>query len=139
MDLSSVFNNFTGRWSWFPFCFLETFLFSSRCRNSLSGEKVLCAAKNDEKQIPYGRRRSITHILLLVRLFSTLVNSFTTLNIQIFYRIYHRCDRNGDSNSCTYADVDFELACVMYDIGVIHASIAASESRIEPDVIFFFS
>ncbi|VDD86118.1 unnamed protein product [Enterobius vermicularis] len=45
------------------------------------------------------------------------------------------CDRNGDSNSCTYADVDFELACVMYDIGVIHASIAASESRIEPDSI----
>ncbi|ETN69566.1 BRO1-like domain protein, partial [Necator americanus] len=39
------------------------------------------------------------------------------------------------AHSATYDDVGFELACVMYNIGAVHACIAANESRENEDSI----
>ena len=46
-----------------------------------------------------------------------------------------RYDRAMDiAHSATYDDVGFELACVMYNIGAVHAAIAVSEARENEDV-----
>ena len=37
-------------------------------------------------------------------------------------------------STCVYEDVNFELACVLFNIGAIHAAIAASETRSDPSV-----
>lgn len=38
------------------------------------------------------------------------------------------------AHSATYDDIGFELACVMYNIGAVHASIAVNEARESEDV-----
>lgn len=37
-------------------------------------------------------------------------------------------------NQVIYEDVNFEMCCVMLNIGVAHALVAADESRLEMDV-----
>lgn len=37
-------------------------------------------------------------------------------------------------SAVVYEDVDFELSCVLFDIGTIHAIIGAAESRESEDV-----
>ncbi|VDO83638.1 unnamed protein product [Heligmosomoides polygyrus] len=45
-------------------------------------------------------------------------------------------DRAMDiAHSATYDDIGFELACVMYNIGAVHASIAVNEARESEDSI----
>lgn len=34
---------------------------------------------------------------------------------------------------CTVADIEFELACVLYNIGALHSQLAAADSRNTPD------
>jgi hypothetical protein len=37
-------------------------------------------------------------------------------------------------NQLIYEDVNFEMCCIMFNIGIAHAQIAASETRTEMDV-----
>uniref|UniRef100_A0A0N5A914 BRO1 domain-containing protein n=1 Tax=Syphacia muris TaxID=451379 RepID=A0A0N5A914_9BILA len=43
--------------------------------------------------------------------------------------------KDSDGITCTYEDVNFELACVLYNIGAIHAAIGSGENRIDSDVL----
>lgn len=45
-------------------------------------------------------------------------------------------------NSTVYEDVNFELTCIMFNIGAVHAAIAVNEMRSDLDVscsLFFSS
>ncbi|KAE9419063.1 hypothetical protein Angca_005103, partial [Angiostrongylus cantonensis] len=54
-------------------------------------------------------------------------------SIKVLYCWY---DRAMDiAHSATYDDIGFELACVMYNIGAVHANIAINETRENEDVI----
>ncbi|EJW85105.1 hypothetical protein WUBG_03985 [Wuchereria bancrofti] len=45
-------------------------------------------------------------------------------------------DKNSDtSNAVVFEDINYELACVMYNIGAVHAAIAANEARTDLDSI----
>uniref|UniRef100_A0A0R3RIE6 BRO1 domain-containing protein n=1 Tax=Elaeophora elaphi TaxID=1147741 RepID=A0A0R3RIE6_9BILA len=45
-------------------------------------------------------------------------------------------DKNSDtSNAAVFEDVNYELACVMYNIGAVHGAIAANEPRTDLDSI----
>lgn len=35
--------------------------------------------------------------------------------------------------SCSLADIRFEMACILYNIGALHTQLAASEPRTNPD------
>lgn len=37
-------------------------------------------------------------------------------------------------NASAFEDINYELACVMYNIGAVHSAIAVAETRAEPDV-----
>lgn len=52
------------------------------------------------------------------------------MNLLIF-----RTDRTLDlMNQLIYEDINFEMCCIMFNIGVAHAQIAANEIRTEMDV-----
>ncbi|VDO11610.1 unnamed protein product, partial [Brugia timori] len=45
-------------------------------------------------------------------------------------------DKNSDtSNAVVFEDINYELACIMYNIGAVHAAIAANETRTDLDSI----
>ncbi|VDN07513.1 unnamed protein product [Thelazia callipaeda] len=45
-------------------------------------------------------------------------------------------DKNVDmTNATSFEDINYELACVMYDIGAVHGAIAVNESRADVDSI----
>ncbi|VDN85899.1 unnamed protein product [Brugia pahangi] len=45
-------------------------------------------------------------------------------------------DKNSDaSNAVVFEDINYELACIMYNIGAVHAAIAANETRTNLDSI----
>lgn len=51
----------------------------------------------------------------------------------------YRLDKNSDtSNVAVFEDINYELACVMYNIGAVHGAIAANESRTDVDVSLAF-
>lgn len=52
----------------------------------------------------------------------------------------YRMDKSSEtSNAAVFEDINYELACVMYNIGAIHGAIAANEPRTELDVSPAFS
>jgi hypothetical protein len=60
-------------------------------------------------------------------------------NIDPTDSIIFRIDRTVDlTNAITYDDINFELCCVMFNIGVIHSIIAINETRSDADVGFFY-
>lgn len=49
-----------------------------------------------------------------------------------------RTERSSDSSlPIVIPDINFEICCVMYNIGCLHAIIAASQERKDEDVRFF--
>lgn len=49
-------------------------------------------------------------------------------------------DKSGDmATGAAYDDVNFELCCIMYNIGAAHACIAANETRSDEDVSIHLS
>ncbi|KAM3717695.1 Tyrosine-protein phosphatase non-receptor type [Dirofilaria immitis] len=50
--------------------------------------------------------------------------------------VFSWMEKNNDtSNAVIFEDINYELACVMYNIGAIHGAIAANELRIDLDSI----
>lgn len=39
-------------------------------------------------------------------------------------------------NGAVYHDINFELCCVMFNIGSLHASVATSETRSDSNVLY---
>lgn len=44
-------------------------------------------------------------------------------------------DKGSDtSNAAVFADINYELTCVLHNIGAVHGAIAANEKRADLDV-----
>lgn len=51
-----------------------------------------------------------------------------------------RMDKSSDtSNASVFEDINYELVCIMYNIGAVHGTIAANEPRTDLDVRLAFS
>lgn len=57
----------------------------------------------------------------------------------LIFNILFRTDRGSDiPNGIIYNDINFELCCVMFNIGASHVAIAANETRSDSDVFYLF-